>query len=370
MAAGELNDDDSRPAPLPAHERGWRHPSEVGNEAWLLSEQPVMLGRGLTATTGGIVVMIALAVLWTMMPTEAGRTAVVSVRSTLANSSVVVNNSLRSPTDTAGSTTAVPSTVAPITAVASTVAAPHPMPTYNLQKTKTLEGGAVAVAVSGSSLIITTAFAVEADNTVRLLLDDGSTEMAEVLYVDQASGLAVLATESLPENLAFEVAKIEPGDELTFIGETTYTFTVGADGTIDEEFTYDDSVREGTPVMNQNGDLVGLCSNSKAEHFVALGDLALLHRSLAGWSGKVWMGIVFDINADNQIVIEAVDPDGPAASVGLVAGDTIVAINYTPVTDNATFVEALAGLMPGDSVRLTVRNADGAEVELVLQLAS
>lgn len=368
MAAGELNDDDPRHAPLPAHERGWRHPSEVGNEAWLQSEPPIMLGRGLTATTGAIVVMIALAVLWTMMPTQAGRTAVVSVRSTLATSSVVVN-SLRLPTDTAGSSTVAPSTAAPSTIVASTLAPPQPMPTYNLQKTKTLEGGAVAVAVSGSSLIITTAFAVEADNTVLLLLDDGSTEMAEVLFVDQASGLAVLATESMPEDLAFKVAEIEPGDELTLIGDTTYTFTVGADGTVTQEFAYDDSVREGTPVMNQNGDLVGLCSNSKAEHFVALGDLALLHESLAGWSGKIWMGIVFDTNSNDQILIEAVDPDGPAAVAGLSAGDIIVAINSTPVADNATFVEALAGLMPGDSVQLTVRTSDGQEVELVLQLA-
>lgn len=369
MAAGELNDDDPRHAPLPTHERGWRHPSEVGNEAWLLSEQPIMLGRGLTATTGAIVVMIAVAVLWTMVPTQAGRTAVVSVRSTLATNSVVVSDSLRSPTDTAGSSTVAPNTVAPSTVVASTIAPLQPMPTYNLQKTKTLEGGAVAVAVSGSSLIITTAFAVQADNTVQLLLDDGSTELAEVLYVDQASGLAVLAMESLPEDLAFKVAEIEPGDVLTLFGDTTYTFTVGADGSVDQEFAYDDSVREGTPVMNQHGDLVGLCSNSKSERFVALGDLAVLHRSLAGWSGKIWMGIVFNNNATDQILIEAVDPGGPAAIAGLRAGDVIVSINSTPVADNATFVEALAGLMPGDSVQLTVRTTDGEKVVLVLQLA-
>ncbi|MEQ1872512.1 MAG: PDZ domain-containing protein [Ilumatobacteraceae bacterium] len=370
MEAGELNDDDPRHAPLPAHERGWRHPSELGNEAWLMSEQPIMLGRGLTATTGAIVVMIALAVLWTMVPTQAGRTAVVSVRSTLATSSVVVNDSLRLPTDTSDSSAIAASTVPPATVVPTTLSSSQPMPTYNLQKTKTLEGGAVAVAVSGSSLIITTAFAVESDNTVQLLLDDGSTEMAEVLFVDQASGLAVLATQSLPEDLAFKVAEIEPGDELTLIGDTTHSFTVGADGIVTQESTYDDSVREGTPVMNQHGDLVGLCSNSKAEHFVALGDLALLHRSLAGWSGKIWMGIVFDTDADDQILIESVDPDGPAATAGLRAGDIILAINSAPVADNATFVEALAGLMPGDSVQLTVRNSYGEQVDVVLQLAS
>jgi len=338
VAAGELNDDDRRHAPLPAHERGWRHPSEVGHQAWTASEAPVMLGRGLSATTGAIGVMVSLAVLWTMMPTEAGRTAAVSVRSTLAMSNTSdVSNSLKLPTDTIGSGTVAPTIASPSTVVASTVAPPPPMPTYNVQQTKTLEGGAVAVGISGSSLVITTAYAVEADDTVELLLTDGSTAMAEVLFVDQASGLAVLTTTSLREDPVFQVAEIAPGDELTLIGETTYTFTVGADGTFDQEFAYDDSVREGTPVMNQDGDLVGLCSSSSNNHFVKIGDLAVLQRALAGHAG-------------------------------LQAGDIILAINDMPVSDDATLVEALAGLMPGDVVHLMVLYANGEEATLEIQL--
>jgi len=297
-----------------------------------------MLGRGLSATTGAIGVMVSLAVLWTMMPTEAGRTAAVSVRSTLAMSNTSdVSNSLKLPTDTIGSGTVAPTIASPSTVVASTVAPPPPMPTYNVQQTKTLEGGAVAVGISGSSLVITTAYAVEADDTVELLLTDGSTAMAEVLFVDQASGLAVLTTTSLREDPVFQVAEIAPGDELTLIGETTYTFTVGADGTFDQEFAYDDSVREGTPVMNQDGDLVGLCSSSSNNHFVKIGDLAVLQRALAGHAG-------------------------------LQAGDIILAINDMPVSDDATLVEALAGLMPGDVVHLMVLYANGEEATLEIQL--
>ncbi len=282
--------------------------------------------------------MIAFAVLWTMMPTEAGRSAVVSVRSTLATtSSSAVANSLRAPTDTSAASTVAPTTAAPNTVAATTLAPPPPMPTYNVQQTATLEGGAVAVAVSGSSLVITTAYAVEADNTVELLLTDGSVAMAQVLFVDHDSGLAVLTTDTLPEDLAFKVAEIAPGDELTLVGETTYTFTIGPDGTFDQEFTYDDSVREGTPVMNQDGDLVGLCSNSGNEHFVALGDLAVLQRALAGWAG-------------------------------LQAGDIILAINGTPVGDDAAFLDALAGLVPGDLVQLTVLYANGEEATLEILL--
>ena len=313
-----------------------------------MSEPPIMIGRGLTATTGAIGTMIALAVLWTMMPPQAGRTAVVSVRSTLATSeSFAIPSSLQSQREPPDSSTLVSSTVAAITVASSTVVAgtvapsttatPQPMATYDVPQTKTLAGGAVAIAISGSSLVITTAFAVSADHAVELLLTDGSTEMAQVLFVDQDSGLAVLAMRSIPQQLTFKIAEIAPGDELTLVGATTYTFTVGADGAFDEEFLYDESVREGTPVMNQDGDLVGLCSGNN--RIVALGDLDVLQRALARWAG-------------------------------LQPGDIIIAINEEPVTDSAMFVRSLGGLMPGDSVDLSVRYANGDEATLVVELGS
>lgn len=352
MAAGELNNDEPPPAPLPAHERGWRHPSEVGHQAWATSEPPIIIGRGLTATTGAISTMIALAVLWMTMPTEAGRGAVVSVHSTLAaGESLAIPISLQSPRETASASTLVSGTVAASIVVSNTVVAstfvptsttatpttetPQPVATYDVPQTKTLADGAVAIAITGSSLVITTAFAVSADHAVELLLTDGSTEMAQVLFVDQDTGLAVLATHSIPQQVAFKIAEIAPGDELTLVGATTYTLTVGADGGFEEELLYDESVREGTPVMNQDGDLVGLCSGKN--HIVALGDLEVLLRAFASWAG-------------------------------LRPGDIIVAIGGAPVTDSAMFVRALSGLMPGDSVALSVRYADGAEATLVVEL--
>ena len=91
--------------------------------------------------------------------------------------------------------------------------------------------------------------------------------------------------------------------------------------------------------MNQDGDLVGLCSNSGDERFVKLGDLAILQRALAG-------------------------------RAGLQDGDIILAINGTPVSDDATFVDALAGLMPGDVVKLTVLYANGEEAIVEIQLGA
>ena len=59
-------------APLPRHERAWRHPSEIGEATWRSSEPPLAVGRGLLVTTGAIGALLALAVLWAMLPTGAG----------------------------------------------------------------------------------------------------------------------------------------------------------------------------------------------------------------------------------------------------------------------------------------------------------
>ena len=73
MSTSDWHDDEEPLAPLPAHEREWRHPSEVGAHDWLLSEPPLALGRGLVLTTTVVITLLALAVLWTTIPTRAGR---------------------------------------------------------------------------------------------------------------------------------------------------------------------------------------------------------------------------------------------------------------------------------------------------------
>ena len=63
MSRSDWDDDEQyEVAPLPAHERVWRHPSEMGEQAWLHSEPPLAIGRGLTMATGTIGCVLALAV--------------------------------------------------------------------------------------------------------------------------------------------------------------------------------------------------------------------------------------------------------------------------------------------------------------------
>ncbi len=74
------------PAPLPAHERTWRHPSEMGEAMWTHTEPPITIGRGLLITTGAIGGLLSIAVLWAMLPSAGrGGTAAPTVVASTAN---------------------------------------------------------------------------------------------------------------------------------------------------------------------------------------------------------------------------------------------------------------------------------------------
>jgi hypothetical protein len=383
----EGNDDELYPtAPLPAHERQWRHPSEMGAQAWTASEPPLTIGRGLTAVTGTIGVALALAVLWTMLPTHAGRTAI-SVRSTVANA-------LLFPTAPSPATVATPLTVdttpptKPTTTTAlrapTTVKAPAPLPTYAVAAPGTPSTDptppAVAVAVNNGSLVLTTANAVSAGNTVALVAPGGGTEEAKVLLVDQRNGFAVLSHDAGASTDAFTVAAdLEPGDRLTFYGAAGVVGVVQPDGSIttnsDPEATTGapstPDLPEGTPVVNQRGELVALCSHDDdGPMLVTLSNLDALRRALDHTSStKVRLGVTLADDPAGAMTIGKIDPDGPAAAAGLQVGDAIVSIDGISVLDVSAIGAALSNRAPGDTVAVTVLR-DAAQLTVAVTLQS
>ncbi len=381
MDRSEGNDDEQYPrAPLPAHERQWRHPSEMGQHAWATSEPPLTIGRGLTAATGAIGGVLALAVLWTIVPTHAGRSAGVSVRSTVAITASAVSSSALSPS-TSGrpstTVTTVPTTSNTQAAVATTTPEPPaPLPTYAVEQqgSVTLTLGAVAVAVSDGSLVITTAGAVVAGDVVDLRLPDGATEQARVILVDQRTGLAVLAHDT-PAVQSFTVATaVQPGDVLSFYGTDAATAVVQADGTVDTSSldpSVDTTMPEGTPVVNQRGELVALCSHGdRGPLLVSLAGLDQLRRALAsGAADKVWVGVMLGNDASAGLVVDTIDPAGPAADAGVQVGDRIASVDGTRVVDTTQLGSILAAHAPGDTITLVVQRGD-AQITIAVVLGS
>jgi S1-C subfamily serine protease len=375
----------------------------MGQRAWATSEPPLTIGRGLTAATGAIGALLALAVLWTMVPTHAGRSAGVSVRSTLAiadgqtpssAASLLGSSTTTRPSTTASaSTTAVPATSTPTTtpttvpATANTQAAigpttasmePTPLPTYAVehQDSVTVLLGAVAVAVNNGSLVITTAGAVDTGDVISLRLPDGGIEQARVLLVDQRTGLAVLAHDT-PSVASFTVASaVQPGDVLRFYGADQVTAVVQADGSVDTSALDASNARnglpEGTPVVNQRGELVALCShNAAGPLLVSLAGLDELRRVLAAEAvDKVWVGVMLGSDPSAGVVVDTLDPGGPAADAGVQAGDRILSVDGVDVVDAATLGGVLAAHSPGDTVTLVVARHGDQRISIAVVLGS
>ncbi len=350
----------------------------MGAEAWVASEPPLAIGRGLSAATGAVGGILALAVLWTMLPTHAGRSAGVTVRSTVATilgattspASSFADSTTPDETTTTDpvtsstepdSSVSTPTSVKPSIESTSMPGTNRPLPTYAVAQSTTLDLGAVAVAVNGS-LVITTADAVAADNTVELMLPDGSIERAHVLLVDQRSGLAVLAHDTASSVESFTVARsLDPGDILTFYGNDTVNAVVAADGSITTNWGSDE-VREGTPVVNQRGELVALCSHDAAgAALVSLANLDELRRALsANGTSPVWLGVVVSNGPAGALSVTSLDPKGPAVAAGIADGDVIASIGGIAVHDSASLSAALALHVPGDSVVVVVQRAGAA----------
>jgi hypothetical protein len=270
-------------APLPAHERRWRHPSELGHAEWVQSERTAGLGRGLLITSGAIGCILGLAVVWLMVPGPGGPP---SAGPSVARSDLVVATTAgfgavaTTLAVTAGVATSAPgrtSTVPTVdvrstTTVASTIAAPVEMPSQTIAPQLPAEDlpsntvwvrsdadgaePAVAVVVGDSPYMVTTAMAVGDMATVRLVRSTGGLSEVPVLAVD--AGFAYLwRDESLLRSGFASSALAAQGDNLTVLADDQVTFRLGDDTLAGLDPA---SVAEGTPVVNEAGALVGLCT--------------------------------------------------------------------------------------------------------------
>lgn len=241
------------PAPLPAHERPWRHPSEMGQAAWEHSEPPMVIGRGLLVTTGAIGCALGLAVLMLLVP----RGGDGPVAHDLTGSSAPAGTPNGGPPPTPSTTPLVsaptldgtlPGEAVPPTVLVRTDRVATPSPAM-----------AVAVAVSDVPFMVTTARAVAAlDSSIVDVIgpDDVDTRAAVTVQGD----LAFIRVRSRMSLEGFHgVGSAEPGDTVTVLGDDATSITypeddasvVGLDPT---------DVREGTPVVDADGSLVALCT--------------------------------------------------------------------------------------------------------------
>jgi S1-C subfamily serine protease len=76
-------------------------------------------------------------------------------------------------------------------------------------------------------------------------------------------------------------------------------------------------------------------------------------------SHRALLGVEVAATTSGGLLVAKVQPGGPAARAGIRAGELVTAVDGTATPDPATLADVLAGLHPGQLVRVTLATPDG-----------
>lgn len=255
--AWDEGDDAYPPAPVPAHERTWRHPSELGQAAWVMSETPVALGRGLMVTTGAIGCVLGIAILWLMIPSRGGFAP--SAASSSAGLRSVSSTAIEAPATTVAVIDEVTETTMSLAALFGGATLPaEDMPTNTMHlDSGTGDAVAIAVSIGDSPYLVTTAHAVSGQTEVSMQLESGNRALTPVIEVDAA--LAYLQPGDGFDATGFaRAAAASPGDTVTVLATQPTTMAFGDASALAQLAA--EGILEGTPVVDEHGAIVALCT--------------------------------------------------------------------------------------------------------------
>ena len=88
--------------------------------------------------------------------------------------------------------------------------------------------------------------------------------------------------------------------------------------------------------------------------------------------GLVVVGVITVVDRTGQPVgigVVRVVPAGPAAAAGIQPGETITAVNKTPVRTASELAQVLAQLQPGQAIPVTVTTPQGGTHTVTVTLA-
>ena len=349
---GEDWDDDEPDyprAPLPPHERQWRHPSELGA---ILTPSPLPSRRvpRLAVAGIGVVGVVLLAGLVQLLAPRGGS----RVASVASESIDTVPAPTASPTPSP--TGRHRTTVAPKKARARRSGAL----TARRRSLSTLmlaDDRRAAVAVGDGRHAFTLASSLVTDEELRVFVTSGISVRARVVSVNIDTNIAVLELEKVMSDVARQVAYDAPAEgDHVMVGSgasDAYVHVTSIGLTLETNV----ATNEGEPVTDERGKLVGLISRNAdgTLRLVTIPRLAALQATVLVID--VWLGLSF--NPDTLTVAEA-QPGAPAAVAGLLPGDTLTAIDGIALTCIDDLWLALAQMKPGQTVTLEYARDGGA----------
>jgi hypothetical protein len=126
----------------------------------------------------------------------------------------------------------------------------------------------MAVRVGDSDVLITTQLAVGDEQQIDAFMADGGKASLEVAYVDPVSSIAVLVSgsDTVGPDAAFASRGVDPGQDVIVLSETPLRLRVdsitGSVAMLTSNTPFDPAaVAEGAPVVDQSGQLVGICTH-------------------------------------------------------------------------------------------------------------
>jgi S1-C subfamily serine protease len=396
-------DRDERPLgpPLPPDDRLWRHPSEL---AWARPDDeeasapapaghPRVWGVALVSGVAGAALAVSIVALVGGLGGDVTERVVERVPAADA------------PVTLAKDASGVPEIAAMVTpsVVRLDVATP----------TGSATGSGVVLRSDGT--VLTNAHVVEGATSVTIVLPDGTGLPGRVAGSDRLTDVAVVvpdaghrdatawvpATLGSAEELAVGQVAIAIGSPLGLSGGPSVTVgvvsglgrRVAAEGVVLHDLIQTDAPiargSSGGALCDEAGVVVGITTalapadaGTTGLGFAIPADVARdVADELLEGEGRVhhsWLGIQGADLAPTEssvpgmadmggVRVTGVDPAGPAAAAGVVAGDVVVAVDGQRVPTMSDLVVALRAREPGDLVRIDVhRDGDLVRIEVVL----
>jgi S1-C subfamily serine protease len=288
-----------------------------------------------------------------------------------------------------------------------------------------IEGAGSGFVIDTDGHILTNYHVVQGAQTIEVILGDQSHYKAKYIGADTRNDIALIQIDPHGHKLATlklgDSRNLLVGQRVLAIGnpfgfESTLTTGVvsslgrtvqtGDNTFIDEAIQTDAAINRGNsggPLLDSHGEVIGINSaiyaptgttagigfaipintaRRVAEDLITKGRVT--HATLGAEGRAIWPGLAdaLGLSTKQGILIERVEPGGPAAQAGLrggnrivlaglqqlrIGGDVVVAINGKPVTSQTDLNLLLNREWPGDTVTLTVvRNGKKIDIRVKL----
>jgi serine protease Do len=248
--------------------------------------------------------------------------------------------------------------------------------------------------IDPSGIIVTNNHVVGRADKIVVSLTDGRQLPATVLGHDELTDIAVIkviSNEALPSVPWGDSRKAEVGDWILAagnpfgLGGSVSVGIISAEGRdlgsgpFDNFLQLDAPINPGNsggPIFNMDGQVIGVSSVIVSPTGASVGiGFAIPSEAVSrivaqlltkGSIERGWLGVSVD-ERDGGVTIANLDKNGPAAKSGIRPGDVVLAINGDKIDSSRGLIRAVAAVLPGNSVRITLRRS-GREIEIAVNV--